>query len=74
MKIILNSKYEHLREYLKNLEYHFMHDGKEIFRDRNVVKTLEVDGLKLCVKKYASPSLPGKIAQRLYKTPKGKKA
>lgn len=74
MKIILNSKYEHLREYLKNLEHHFVHDGKEIFRDRNVVKTLEVDGLKLCVKKYASPSLPGKIAQRLYKTPKGKKA
>jgi len=74
MKIILNPKYEHLREYLKNLEYHFVHDGKEIYRDRNIVKTIVVDGLKLCVKKYASPSLPGKIAQRIYKTPKGKKA
>lgn len=74
MKIILNPKYEHLRNYLKDLEVHFEREGKEIFRDRNVLRTLEVEGLTLCVKKYALPSLRARIAQRIYKSSKGKKA
>lgn len=74
MKIILNPKYEHLRPYLIHLEEHFEKEGKEIFRDRNVLRTLEVGGLTLCIKKYALPSLTGRIAQRIYKSSKGKKA
>lgn len=74
MKIILNPKYEHLRPYLVHLEEHFEREGKEIFRDRNVLRTLTVDGLTLCVKKYALPSLKARIAQRIYKSSKGKKA
>ncbi len=74
MKIILNPKYERLRPYLMNLEEHFEREGKEIHRDRNVLRTLQVDGLTLCVKRYAQPSLRGRIAVKLYKSPKGKKA
>lgn len=74
MKIILNPKYEHLRPYLIRLEEHFEKDGKEIFRDRNVLRVLEVEGLTLCVKKYALPSLRARLAQRIYKSSKGKKA
>ena len=74
MKIILNPKYEHLRDYLTRLEEHFDHEGKEIFRDRNVIRTLQTNGLTLCVKRYAPPSLRGRLAVKLYKTPKGKKA
>ena len=74
MKIILNPKYESLREYLTNLEEHFDKEGKEIFRDRNVIRTLKVNGLTLCVKKYAQPSLRGRLAQRIYKSTKGKMA
>lgn len=74
MKIILNPKYEKLRDYLCNIEYHFEHEGKEIFRDRNVLRTLRVDGLTLCVKRYAPQSLRARIAVRLYKSSKAKKA
>lgn len=74
MKIILNPKYQHLRPYLEHLEEHFDREGKEIFRDRNVIRTLKAGGLTLCVKRYAPPSLRGRLATRLYKTPKGKKA
>ena len=74
MKIILNPKYEFLRNYLTDLEEHFNKEGKEIFRDRNVLRVLRVEGLTLCVKRYAPPSLTGSLAQRIYKTPKGKKA
>ncbi len=74
MKIILNPKYENLRDYLTNLEEHFEHEGKEIFRDRNVLRTLQVNGLTLCVKRYAPSSLRNRIAVKIYKTSKGKKA
>lgn len=74
MRIILNPKYEHLREYLTHLEEHFEKDGKEIHRDRNVLRVLRIEGLTICVKRYAPPSLTGSLAQKLYKTPKGKKA
>lgn len=74
MKIILNPKYEHLREYLTHLEEHFDHEGKEIFRDRNVIKTLQVDGLTLCVKRYAPLSLRGRLAVKTYKASKAKRA
>lgn len=74
MKIILNSKYEHLREYLTHIDVHFEREGKEIFHDRNVIRTLRIDGLTLCVKRYAPLSLRGNLAIRLYKTSKGKKA
>ena len=74
MKIILNPKYEHLRSYLTHLEEHFEREGKEIFRDRNILRTLQVGDLTLCVKKYALPSLSARVAQRIYKSSKGKKA
>lgn len=74
MRIILNPKYEFLREYLSNLEEHFNKEGKEIFRERNVLRVLRVDGLTLCVKRYAPPSLTGSLFQRIYKDSKGKKA
>ena len=74
MKIILNPKYEHLRSSLEPIDKHFEHDGHEIHRGRNVLRTLRAEGLALCVKRYASPSLPGRLAYKLYKTPIGKKA
>lgn len=74
MKIILNPKYERLRDYLTHIDEHFDKEGKEIYRDRNVLRTLQVDGLTLCVKRYAPLSLRGSLAVQFYKTSKGKKA
>ncbi len=74
MKIILNPKYEHLRAYLTEIEDHFEHEGREIFRDRNVIRTLKVDDLVLVVKRYAPLSLRGQLANKFFRTPKGKKA
>lgn len=75
MKIILNPKYESLREFLTHLEDHFEKAGQEILCDRNVIRTLQVNGFTLCVKRYAVPRLRTRLAQRLYRwTPKGKKA
>ena len=45
MKIILNPKYEALRDYLKNIEEHFEHEGRDIHSGRNVIRSLKVNGL-----------------------------
>lgn len=74
MKIILNPKYEALRGYLTQLETHFEQEGKEIHSGRNVIRTLEVNGLTLCVKRYAQPGLTRRLQQAIYKKSKGQKA
>lgn len=74
MKIILNPKYERLRGYLSHLEEHFNNEGHEIHSGRNVIRTLEVDDLKLCVKRYARPSLRRRVQQLIYKPDKAKLA
>lgn len=74
MKIILNPKYEHLREYLMHLEEHFEKEGREMHRGRNVIRSLKVSGLTLCVKRYAPPSFRRRLQQMVYKASKGKQA
>jgi hypothetical protein len=74
MKLLLNPKFEYLRNYLTNIEYHFLYEGKEIHHGRNVLRSLTVDGLTICVKRYGKESLRTSLATRLYKTSKGKRA
>ena len=74
MKIIINPKYEALRDYLVNLEDHFEREGHEIHNGRNVIRTLQTDGLTLCVKRYAPPRFARKVQQIFYKKSKGKLA
>lgn len=74
MKIILNPKYERLRAYMTKLEEHFENEGHEIHSGRNVIKTLNVDGLTLCVKRYAPPTFQRRLQQMIYKSSKGKQA
>lgn len=65
MRLILNPKYKHLREYVEKIDMHFEHEGHEIHRGRNVVRTLQVDGLTLCVKRYSKASLTDRVAIKL---------
>lgn len=74
MKLILNPKYEALRGYLTHLDAHFEQEGHEIHNGRNVIRTLQTDGLTLCVKRYAPPSFRRKVQQLLFKKSKGKLA
>lgn len=74
MKLILNPKYEHLREYLTHLEEHFEKEGKEIHRDRNIIRTLQVGDLTLCVKLFQEPGLKRRLQQMVYKSSKSKQA
>lgn len=74
MHIILNPKYKHLQSYLEHIEEHFECEGHEIYRDRNVIRTLKVGDMTLVVKRYARPSSMKRLAQRTFRSPKAKKA
>lgn len=66
MRLVLNPKYKHLREYIEHIDEHFEHEGHEIHRGQNVVRTLQVDDLTLCVKRYSKSSIPARVANRLH--------
>lgn len=74
MHIILNPKYKHLQSYLEHIEEHFETEGHEIHRDRNVIRTLKVEDMILVVKRYAPTSTVYRLAQRTFRSSKGKKA
>ena len=65
MRIIINPRYAYLRDYLEHIDEHFDREGHEIHRDRNVIRTLQVEGLTLCVKRYSRVSLPARGATKL---------
>jgi len=74
MILILNPKYERLHSFVSSIEDRFKNEGKVIHRGRSIIKTMQVDGMTLCVKHYGTPTLRTRLAIKTYKTPKGKKA
>lgn len=74
MKIMINPKYEYLREYVKHIPEDFESKGKEIHSGRNLIKVLSVDGLDINVKRYAIPPFVNRVAYSLFRPSKGKRA
>lgn len=75
MRIIINPRYAYLRDYLEHIEEHFDREGHEIHRDRNVIRTLQVQGLTLCVKRYGKVSITARVATKLrVRTSRARKA
>lgn len=74
MRIVLNPKYQHLRQYLEHIDEHFEREGRELHRGHNVLRTLQVEGLTLVVKRYGKLPLSQRLATRIYKSNKAKQA
>lgn len=74
MKIILNPAYEHLREYLMDIESHFENEGDEIHHGRNSIRICRAGGLELNVKRYAIPRWPNRLIYSFFRAPKGLRA
>ncbi len=74
MTLLLNPKFENLRDYVAHIDQHFHQEGKLIHKGRNVIKALTVGELTLCVKHYGHLPWRKRMAVKLYKAPKAKKA
>ena len=53
---------------------HFDSVGQEIYHARNVIRLIEIDGCRLAVKRYGRMPLKHRMATRVYKANKAKKA
>ena len=73
MHIVLNPKYDRLREQLVQAVRHFDSVGQEIYHARNVIRLIEIDGCRLAVKRYGRMPLKHRMATRVYKANKAKK-
>ena len=74
MQIVLNPKYHQLHDELLQVARNFESSGKEIYHGRNVIRLVEIDGLRLAVKRYGRMPLKHRVATRFYKTNKAKRA
>ena len=56
MKVVINSKYEYLRDWIEQMPVNFDRGVGVIQDDRNIIKILTLDnGLKVNVKRFKTP-------------------
>ncbi|MFV0587253.1 lipopolysaccharide kinase InaA family protein [Bacteroides reticulotermitis] len=74
MKIVVNSAYEHLRDFIEKIPTTFEKEGRIIYSGRNLIKVLNVGGVEINVKRYGIPAYVNRIVYSFFRVPKGKRA
>ena len=74
MRIDINPKYKHLQSFLETLPENFNRLGTSIYKGRNEIKTIEIDGIILNVKSFKIPHLVNKIAYTYIRKSKAEKS
>ncbi|PKQ64383.1 hypothetical protein BZG02_06085 [Labilibaculum filiforme] len=62
MRIFINPKYKKLKGFLNELPDQFEEIGISVYKGRNEIKVIEIEGVKLNVKSFKIPHLINKIA------------
>lgn len=70
MTINLNPKYEPLRCFIEQIPFTFAHEGNTIYKLRNEIKVIPIEGINLNVKQYRIPSFINRIAYTFFRSPK----
>lgn len=75
MKVVINPKYEALREWLVSLPGSFFEQGEVIYDARNQIRLITTpDGTEMCVKRFHKPRLLNRISYSFLRAPKAKRA
>jgi hypothetical protein len=72
--IVVNPKYDFLRQYIESVPERFESLTDVLYKDRNVIKTDQVSNLKLVVKSYHRIFLPNRIRYSFFHPSKAKRA
>lgn len=70
----LNSKYEHFKEALLDIQNIFNTNKETIHKARNELKTIEINGLKCVVKSFKVPHFINRVAYTYFRDAKVKKS
>ena len=75
MSIVINPKYEHLRDWITRIPEFFANEGEVIYNARNQIRLITTpDGTEICVKRYHRPSLFNRFVYTYLRTPKAVRA
>jgi serine/threonine protein kinase len=73
-KIIVNPKYEYLREFIEAIPVNFLHGGRMLQDKRNTIKVFEFNGLSLNVKRFRIPLFFNRFVYTFFRGTKASKA
>ncbi len=74
LSYILNPNFGELEEILPRISHIFANSGTTIYKIRNEVKVIEINGLKLCVKSYGKPNIINRFAYAYIRDSKAKRS
>lgn len=70
MKTAINSKYKSLQSFINEIPKRFQEEGTTIYKSRNEIKVVDLDGLSLNIKEYKIPHLINRIVYSSFRKPK----
>ncbi len=70
----INPEYRYLEKEILNIPERFQREGEVIYKGRNLLKVLEVGGIKMCVKSYKKPHLINQVAYAYLRKSKAERA
>jgi serine/threonine protein kinase len=74
MKIVINTQYKFLEDFIRNIPEIFEKEGELVYQARNKLKVYDVNGLKVIVKSYKRPHLINRIAYTFFRPSKAKRS
>ncbi|MDD2798088.1 MAG: lipopolysaccharide kinase InaA family protein [Bacteroidales bacterium] len=73
MKVI-DPTYQFLTQFIENLPNDFQSQGTVLYKERNEVRLIEVDGIKVVVKKFKVPHFINRIAYTFFRKSKARRS
>lgn len=74
MKIVINPKYNHLKDFLENLPSTFAQSGEVVYNARNQIRKITVEELTIGVKSYGIPMFVNRIIYSFLRPSKAERA
>lgn len=73
-KIVLNSKFSNLSNFINNISSLFTEEGNTIYKGRNILKTFNIEGVSINVKSFKKPHLINQIAYATIRKSKARRS
>lgn len=74
IKLVINEDYGALTDFIEGLPMSFLRSGEVVYSGRNLIKTFEIDGLKLNVKSFKKPIFINQVAYATFRKSKARRS
>lgn len=73
-KIVINPRYQHLKEFIGNLPANFDNQGEVLFGGRNIIREILIGDLRLNVKSFKVPHLVNQLVYDNFRVSKARRS